>query len=57
MPIPGCPLYTPAHSTLLTGRWPHQTGALDNYAVGYSQQPSMPLTERTWMDEAAWLPH
>ncbi|MEM7128429.1 MAG: sulfatase-like hydrolase/transferase [Chloroflexota bacterium] len=47
-----CPLCTPARGTLLTARWPHQTGVLDNYAVGYSQQISMPLTEQTWIDEA-----
>lgn len=47
-----CPLCTPARGTLLTARWPHQTGVVDNYAVGYSQQISMPLTERTWIDEA-----
>ena len=50
-----CPLCTPARGTLLTGRWPHETGITDNYAVGYSQQFSPPLTERTWIDEAARL--
>ena len=50
-----CPLCTPARGTLLTGRWPHETGITDNYAVGYSQQVSPPLTERTWIDEAARL--
>ncbi len=50
-----CPLCTPARGTLLTGRWPHRTGVTDNYAVGYSQQPSMPLAERTWIDEAVRL--
>ena len=50
-----CPLCTPARGTLLTGRWPHQNGITDNYAVGYSQQPPMPLTERTWIDEAVRL--
>ena len=50
-----CPLCTPARGTLLTSRWPHQNGVLDNYAVGYSQQPSMPLTEKTWIDEAVRL--
>lgn len=50
-----CPLCTPARGTLLTARWPHRTGITDNYAVGYSQQPSAPLTERTWIDEAAQL--
>lgn len=50
-----CPLCTPARGTLLSGRWPHRTGVTDNNAVEYSQQPSMPLTERTWIDEAARL--
>ncbi len=38
--------------TLLTARWPHQNGVRDNHAIGFSQQPSLSLDERTWIDEA-----
>jgi len=47
-----CPLCSPARGTLLTGRWPHQTGMLDNPAGGYSRQQSLPLSQRTWIEEA-----
>lgn len=47
-----CPLCTPARGTLLTARWPHQTGVTDNYAVGYSRQPSLSLAVPTWIDAA-----
>lgn len=50
-----CPLCTPARGALLTSRLPHQTGVCDNHSVGYSLQESMPLTERTWIDEAVRL--
>jgi len=47
-----CPLCTPARGALLTARWPHQTGVYDNQSVGYSQQESLSMDERTWIDEA-----
>ncbi len=47
-----CPLCTPARGTLLTAHWPHQTGVYDNQSVGYSLQKSMPLDQKTWIDEA-----
>lgn len=50
-----CPLCTPARGTLLTARWPHQTGVYDNQSVGYSLQESMPLAQKTWIDEAVRL--
>ena len=50
-----CPLCTPARGTLLTARWPHQNGVYDNQSVGYSLQESMPLDQKTWIDEAVRL--
>ena len=52
-----CPLCTPARGSLLTARWPHQTGVLDNYSGGYSLQESLPLLgapqrQPTWPDRA-----
>jgi arylsulfatase A-like enzyme len=47
-----CPLCTPARGTLLTSRWPHQTGVYDNYNVGYSQQTSLSIDEQTWIEQA-----
>lgn len=47
-----CPLCTPARGALLTARLPHRTGVHDNSAVGYSIQASLPLEQRTWLDEA-----
>jgi arylsulfatase A-like enzyme len=47
-----CPLCTPARGSLLTARWPHQTGVLDNHSIGYSLQESLPLSQSTWIDGA-----
>ena len=47
-----CPLCTPARAALLTSRWAHETGMLDNYGLGYSRQLSLGANEFTWLDQA-----
>lgn len=47
-----CPLCSPARGALLTARWPHQTGLLDNVGIGYSQQEALSPSETTWIDAA-----
>ena len=48
-----CPLCSPARGALLTGRWPHQTGLMDNVAGGsyYPQGKLHPDRRPTW---SAW---
>ncbi|HJN17731.1 MAG TPA: sulfatase-like hydrolase/transferase, partial [Armatimonadota bacterium] len=47
-----CPLCSPARGALLTARWPHETGMLDNVGVGYSFQGPLVEDEVTWIDAA-----
>ena len=47
-----CPLCSPARGTLLTGRWPHQTGMVDNVGVGGSVQQALGTDVRTWLEAA-----
>jgi len=47
-----CPLCSPARGTLLSGRWPHQTGLYDNLGVGGSLQTGLDHGVRTWLDAA-----
>lgn len=47
-----CPLCSPARGTLLSGRWPHQHGVLDNLGVGGSRQAGLDRQVRTWLDAA-----
>jgi len=47
-----CPLCSPARGTLLSGRWPHQTGMIDNVGVGGSPQAGLGSDVRTWLEAA-----
>ena len=47
-----CTLCSPARGALLTARWAHQTGMVDNVGVGYSLQEPLAAREVTWIDDA-----
>ena len=45
-----CPLCSPARGALLTGKWHHHNGVLDNVNVGYSIQEGLAAEQRTWLE-------